>query len=122
MKMNSWDKNRNTQIYKQKLQSVKSTMAKSKKYILKNKHILTFLYLVFTSPQSQTLALKKKSPVLKTNINVVQINQMSSSTRDNSNGMRLESGRLESYQKQQGLKRLLREFGLQQYLRVKRIF
>ncbi len=30
MKMNSWDKNRNTQMYKQKLQSVKSTMAKSK--------------------------------------------------------------------------------------------
>ncbi len=58
---------------------------------------------------------------MKNNINVVKINQMNSSAKDNSNGMRLESGRLESYQKQQGLKRLLREFGLQQYLRVKRI-
>lgn len=58
---------------------------------------------------------------MKNNINVVKINQMNSSPKDNSNGMRLESGRLESYQKQQGLKRLLREFGLQQYLRVKRI-
>ena len=28
--MNSWDKNRNEQIYKLKLQSVKSTMHKSK--------------------------------------------------------------------------------------------
>lgn len=105
--MNSWDKNRNEQIYKQKIKSVKSTMHKSNFYLN-----LPFYNIVFNSPTAAAslAAARKKTPVLK---------KAMSNNKDNSGPIYQEMGKGEVYQKQHYLKKMLREYGLQQYLRVR---
>jgi hypothetical protein len=67
--------------------------------------------LVFSSPNS-TLLVKKKSLQIK---NILSVNRETSTDK-------FYSKRGEAYQKQQILKKLLKEYGLQQYLRVYKNF
>lgn len=111
MKMNSWDKNRQELIYKQKLQSVKSTMHKSKNNLI----------LVLSCPNAATLAAKRRSPQRSSpylNQNAYNIKAIKDPNLNNQNNLKVEYTRQESHQKQVELKKILRDFGLQQYLRV----
>lgn len=70
---------------------------------------------MFVSPTST--AIKKKSPIIKKNVTKEQFNSSSSYQPNQVEN----TSKSDNYQKQQFLKRILREYGLQQYLRV-RIF
>jgi hypothetical protein len=103
--MNTWDKQRNNENYKIKLQKVKSTM---KKCILKF-NIQVAANGTLVKKKSQSTNTKKKNPEQLNFMKLYRNKDVCDDYEDHRKG----------HETQPFLKRLLREFGLQQYLRVK---
>ena len=70
---------------------------------------------MFSSPINTQLTTRKKSPNIKRIINATP------TSVNNDKAHSYSMNKLESHQRQQFLKRMLRDHGLQQYLRVKKI-
>ena len=138
--MNSWDKIRQDDKFKKKLMTVKSTMHKCKQIIFLSysfkilSDICYLNFLVFSNSSGNTASSvtnKKANNTInnKNYSNIANSKIKSNNKSDNfydknniPNGIiqdqSIYGNRIENFQRQMLLRRLLKEFGLGQYLRV----